>query len=141
MLLPKSVSIKIHFPVFHASMDANEKEIIQIFMQSQRDVPHVRAEAKILSAIYKTADLVGTSDAYIAKILVDYGLRAPRLAFPVNFLDHIDNTMIRSEQAGFSLLSKSYKKLINYWTAIGEQPLEFARNPVPAYTVSSYITA
>lgn len=141
MLFTKTAAIKIHFPVFQASMNANDKEIVQIFMQSQRDVPHAREEAKILSAIYKTADLVGTSDAYIAKILVDFGLRAPRLAFPADFLDHIDNTMIRSEQAGFSLLSKSYKKLINYWTAIGENPLEFAKNPVPAYTVSSYISA
>lgn len=141
MLFTHPAALTIHFPVFHASMNANDKEIVQIFLQSQRDVVHSRAEVKILSAIHKTADLVGTSDAYIAKILVDFGLRAPRLAFPADFLDHIDNTVIRSEQAGFSLLSKSYKKLIDYWISVGEDPLEFARNPVPAYTVSSYIPA
>lgn len=141
MLFTKNAETKIHFPKFNSAMDANDKEAVQIFLQSHAAIPHSREEVRILSAIHKTADLVGVSDAYISKTLVDYGLKAPRLAFPADFLDHIDNALLRSDQAGFSVLSKSYNGLINYWASIGEDPFEFAKNPVPAYTVSSFITA
>lgn len=141
MLFTKSADIHIHFPVFHAAMDANDREIIQIFLQSHREIIHSREEVKVLAAIHKTADLTGCSDAFISKTLVDFGLRAPRLAFPGDFLDHIDNAMLRSDQAGFSVLNREYKKLINYWASIGEDPFAFVKNPVPAYTVSSFITA
>jgi|GEM_PF-2098744 len=143
MPFTKAEAIKISFPEFQVSMDANDKEIIHIFLQFQSDMAyfHVDTDIKILSAIHKTANLVGVGDTYIAKVLVDFGLCAPRSAFPEDFLDHIDNIRIRSEQVGVSLLSESYKKLVHYWTMTGEEPVAFTGNPVPTYIISSSVSA
>jgi len=46
------------------------------FMRHLRHVPNSRMEIKVLSAMQFTADMMGYSDAHIAKILIDCGLRA-----------------------------------------------------------------
>ncbi len=71
------------------------REIYLRFMKHIRHVPISRMEIKILSAIQFTADMTGSSDAHIAKELVDMGLRAPRMAFPIEFLDYADRTLMR----------------------------------------------
>lgn len=65
------------------------------FMGHLRHVPVSRMEIKILSAIHFTSDIMDMSDAHTAKVLVGIGLRAPRMAFPIEFLDYIDNAMMR----------------------------------------------
>ncbi|MGH1456910.1 MAG: hypothetical protein ACRBDI_09030 [Alphaproteobacteria bacterium] len=67
------------------------------FMGHLRHVPVSRAEIKILSSIQFTADMTDNSDAYIASVLVEMGLRAPRLAFPNSFLDFADRTLMRRD--------------------------------------------
>ena len=66
------------------------------FMNHLSCVPNTRTEIKILSSIQFTADILGYSDAHIAKTLVDLGLRASRAAFPASFLDYADNALIRT---------------------------------------------
>jgi hypothetical protein len=72
-----------------------EMEIYARFMRHLRQVPNSRMEIKILSAIQFTADMLDLSDALVAKVLSDLGLRAPRKAYPISFLDFIDKALQR----------------------------------------------
>ena len=89
------------------------------FMRYLRHVPNNRIEIKILSAIQFTADMMDHSDAHIAKSLVDWGLRAPRLAFPTGFLDFADAALLR-EGWEVGAASSDVKELSAYWSTIGE---------------------
>ena len=46
---------------------------------------------KLCQAIEATAVRMNTSPAHVARLLVDYGMRAPRHAFPTSFVDYVDN--------------------------------------------------
>ncbi len=63
--------------------------------------------------------MMGHSDAHIAKILVDMGLRAPRMAFPVDFLEFADASLMRSgwEVGGPTAALLDLKA---HWDGIGE---------------------
>ncbi len=65
------------------------------FMGHMRHVPVSRMEIKVLSSIQFTSDIMDASDAHTAKALIEMGLRAPRMAFPIEFLDYIDRSMMR----------------------------------------------
>jgi hypothetical protein len=54
------------------------------------------------------------SDAYVARVLVDMGLLAPRLAFPGDFLDHV---FASGRLYGASV---RYAALVRHWKDIGE---------------------
>lgn len=96
-----------------------EMDIYVRFMRALREVPTSRMEIKILSAIHSVADMTDQSDAEIAKILVDMGLRVPRISLPTQFLDYVDQALMRNEweigSAGASL-----KSLQDHWSRIGE---------------------
>lgn len=89
------------------------------FMRHLRHVPNSRAEIKILSAIQFTADMMDYSDAKIAKMMIDLGLRAGRSAFPADFLIFADHALMRS---GWQLggPDESLYALKEHWDAIGE---------------------
>ncbi len=91
-------------------------------MRHLRNVPTSRTEIKILSAIQFTADMMGHSDAHISKVLVDFGLRAPRMAFPADFLKFADAALMRS---GWEIggASPAMKELKLFWDANGEDKL------------------
>lgn len=99
--------------------ETDERAFYGWFVKHLRDVPNSRIEIKILSAIQFTADALGYSDAHIAKSLVDMGLRAPRMAFPSDFLSFADSCLLRSgwEVGGPSASLLALKK---HWDAIGE---------------------
>lgn len=99
--------------------DAAEMEVYARFMGHLRHVPNNRVEIKVLSAIQFTADLMGYSDAQIAKILVDLGLRASRAAFPADFLSFADASLMRS---GWDVggPSAAMHDLKGHWDRIGE---------------------
>lgn len=132
---------QITLPTFHTAMDRFDHEIIQIFHQNFRLSQPSRDEIKILSSIHKVADITGQSDAFITKILVDHGLRAPRLAFPQDFLDHVDQSYLRSEEGRFSCLSKAYQNLIEVWTEYGENPFAFIEREYPRLTLPKFLSA
>jgi hypothetical protein len=96
-----------------------EMEIYARFMRHLRNVPNSRMEIKILSAIQFTADMLDIGDALVAKTLVDCGLRAPRQSFPTDYLEFIDNSLLRSgwEVGG---PSASAAELKAHWDNIGE---------------------
>ncbi|MFN3701411.1 MAG: hypothetical protein ACK4VI_07815 [Alphaproteobacteria bacterium] len=89
------------------------------FMRHLRHVPNSRMEIKILSAIQFTADMMDHSDAHVAKILVDLGLRAPRMAFPADFLSFADQALLRT---GYEVgaPSEGVRELKEFWDMIGE---------------------
>ena len=97
----------------------SEMEVYARFMRHLRHVPNRRLEIKIFSAIQFTADMLDHSDAHVAKILVDLGLRAPRLAFPADFLRYVDETMLRG---GWDVGAPSagLKALKDHWDRTGE---------------------
>lgn len=99
--------------------DRSDMAVYARFMRHLRHVPNSRMEIKVLSAMQFTADMMGYSDAHIAKILMDCGLRAARIAFPADFLDHADAALQRSgwEVGGPDASLNSLKA---YWDDIGE---------------------
>lgn len=89
----------------------------QIYKRFMSYLPHVqngRIEIKILSAIQFAADMTGYSDAYVAKYLVEMGLRAPREAFPADFLHFADRAL---ERAAWEACAPSVhlRVLKEYW--------------------------
>lgn len=94
-------------------------EIYARFMGHLRHVPNSRMEIKILSAAQFTADMTNYTDAQIAKILVDLGLRAKRAAFPADFLEYADQALMRS---GWDVggPNEALLDLKAYWDRIGE---------------------
>lgn len=111
-----------------------EMEVYARFMRHLRAVPNSRMEIKIFSAIQFTADLMDVSDALVAKTLVDCGLKAPRKAFPVSFLDFVDKSMMRTSwDAGSPPVS--VMKLRDFWDRIGED--RFAHTMPSRYAVQN----
>jgi len=103
-----------------------EMEIYARFMRHMRCVPNSRREIKILSSIQFTADLLNESDAFVAKLLVGMGLRAPRNAFPDAYLEHIDKSLMRSGMEVGSP-TKATQDLRTHWNYIGEDQFAAVR--------------
>lgn len=100
------------------------------FMRYLRHVPNSRMEIKVLSAIQFTADILDCSDAHVAKLLVDLGLRAPRMAFPAEFLAFADQSLVRNEwDVGGP--SKGMVALQTHWNEIGEDKFAAFKREYP----------
>ncbi len=115
-------------PVMAAEGD--EMALYARFMRHLRHVPNSRMEIKILSAIQFTADMLDHSDAHVAKLLVDLGLRAPRMAFPADFLKYADDSLMRTgwEVGG---PSQGINELKTHWDKIGEDKFAAFRGDYP----------
>ncbi len=107
------------------------------FMRALRAAPG-RLEIKILNAIQSCADATDNSDAYVSKILVDMGLRAPRLAFPSDFLDHIDAAVSRSRLHA-NPLNVPYVELIQHWQMTGDDRTGFASVTASSWERHSFL--
>lgn len=107
-----------------------EMDLYARFMRHLRHVPSSRMDIKILSAIQFTADMMDISDALVAKILVDGGLRAPRGAFPALYLEHADRSLMRSgwDVGGPCASTLALKK---HWDEIGEDRFAAFRREYP----------
>mgnify|MGYP001289806021 CR=1 FL=1 len=110
------------------------------FMSHLRNVPNSQSEVKVLSAIQFTADTLDLSDALVAKTLVDLGLKAPRKAFPVSFIDFVNKSIARTYwQEGSA--SAAITALHEHWT--GSDSDRFTSSLQTEYAVqqeSMYIT-
>lgn len=120
----------VKLPVAPELGQDQEMEIYAFFMRNLRHVPNSRAEIKILSAIQFTADMLDCSDAHVSRVLADLGLRAPRMAFPAEFLSYADAALMRSgwEVGG---PSASLLALKTYWDAGGEDRFSAFRGDYP----------
>ena len=110
--------------------DNLDLEVYARFMRHIRLVPNSRLDIKVLSAIQFTSDMMDMSDAVVSKMLADMGLRAPRKAFPEAYLDHVDDSLMRSgwEVAGPCASSVDMKR---FWNDIGEDKFAPFRKEYP----------
>lgn len=132
------MNIQAELPLAPHKEHYSEMEIYARFMGHLRHVPNGRMEIKILSSIQFTADMMDYSDAQIAKILVDQGLRARRAAFPADFLAYADAALMRS---GWDVggPSPALLALKAHWDAIGEDKFGAFSGDYPlAYTTGTY---
>ncbi|MCB1532597.1 MAG: hypothetical protein KDJ35_06995 [Alphaproteobacteria bacterium] len=113
--------VALPLPPKDALNSAADMDVYARFMRHLRHVPNSREEIKILSAIQFTADMMDYTDAVVARILVDLGLRAPRMAFPAAFLKFADQSLMR-ERHDVGGPTKALLELRQHWTAIGESP-------------------
>ncbi|MDD3021603.1 MAG: hypothetical protein PHX61_11600 [Alphaproteobacteria bacterium] len=115
-----------------------EMEIYARFMRHLRTVPCSRQEIQILTAMQFVADMMVLDDAYVAKVLVDLGLRAPRLAFPEMYLEFVDAALMRD---GYEIGSanRDMVELKMHWDAIGEDRLVAFRRAYPTLTEGIFI--
>lgn len=129
-------AIALPLPPEHS--DTTEMDVYARFMRHLRYVPNSKDEIKILSAIQFTADMMDHSDAHIAKILVDLGLRAPRMAFPADFLKFADNALMRS---GWDIGGPSVAlyQLKDHWDHIGEDKFAAFKGEYPLVREETYI--
>ena len=96
-----------------------EMDVYARFMRHLRHVANSRDDIKVLSAIQFVADMMDVQDDEIAKVLVDHGLRAPRVSFPANYLEYVDNALMRDDwETGAA--SAPLKDLREHWGRIGE---------------------
>ncbi len=107
-----------------------EMEIYARFMRHLRHVPNSRPEIKVLSALQFTADMLDFSDAHVAKVLVEMGLRAPRMAFPADFLRYADQALMR-ERWEVGGPSESLLQLKGHWDSVGDDKFAAFRGEYP----------
>ncbi|MBL4804801.1 MAG: hypothetical protein JKY71_08040 [Alphaproteobacteria bacterium] len=115
-----------------------ELEIYARFMRHLRHVPNSRTEIKVLSAIQFTADMLDYSDAHIAKALVEMGLRAPRMAFPADYLKFADRALMRN---GWDIggPSAAMFDLKSFWDRIGEDRFAAFKGDFPLVAEDAYV--
>lgn len=120
----------VKLPLPPELQQSGEMKVYARFMRYLRHVPNSRMEIKVLSAIQFTADILDHSDAHVAKVLVDLGLRGPRMAFPAEFLNFADKALLRSgwEVGG---PSKGILELKAYWDRIGEDKFSVLTGEYP----------
>lgn len=85
----------------HIDFDQARESEIDIFVHftgHYRNTPQIEEQYKILNAIQYVAVLMDHSDEYISRQLVEMGLRAPRDAFPIDFLSYFDRVIERKGQ-------------------------------------------
>lgn len=109
----------VNYPLPPEIQDNKDMDVYARFMRYLRHVPNSRAEIKVLSAIQFTADMLDYSDAHVGKLLVELGLRAPRMAFPAEFLAYADQALMRN---GWDVggPSPALEELQAFWADIGE---------------------
>ena len=115
----------------------SEMEIYARFMRHLRIVPNSKAEIKILSAIQFTADLLNQSDAFVAKTLVDLGLRAPRKSYPADYLEFVDGATVR-DALSEGAPSEAVRDLCEHWHKIGEDKFA-AIKYTPVYAEQTFL--
>lgn len=96
-----------------------EMEAYAKFMRFLRTQPNSRMDIKVLTAIQSVAQNMEVEIDQVAKILVDLGLRAPRMAFPGQFLKFCDIALQR-RALEYKSPQKSIRELYRHWMNIGD---------------------
>jgi hypothetical protein len=113
-----------------------EMEIYARFMRHLRTVPNSREEIQILTSMQFVADMVDISDAEVARVLTECGLRAPRMAFPAEYLNFVDGEGVRGGACkGVSA------DLRLHWARIGEDRFAGFHTLYPSLTENLFVDA
>ncbi len=86
----------------------------QNFVYEMNRVSVKKTADRIRQAIERTAVACDTSPSYIARILVEHGLRAPRHVFPKEFVSFIDDRNKVIERLGLPL-DVEITELAQFW--------------------------
>lgn len=70
--------------------------------------------ARVLKAIGLTSEEVGFSPVYVARILVEHGLRAPKPSFPHGFIDFVESKSGMDPWAA-GAMTYAQNKLAKFW--------------------------
>jgi len=129
----------IIFPMIGKGCENQDRDIIQIFMQSFRIQNHSRGEVRVFQSIAETSDVTGFSDGVVAKTLVDHGLRASRNAFPIEFINHVDRGSLSSTSQLTNYFKTSYRDLKDFWCDSGESPFAFLQSIPDRAQIPSFL--
>jgi hypothetical protein len=111
----------ILLPLPPLKMDAEfEMEVYVRFMRCMRHISNDPQNMNILMAIQFVADMMQISNMQVSKTLVDLGLRAPRMAFPEDYLELIDQLAMR-EMNDIYYSNHALRDLRHHWQAIREE--------------------
>ena len=119
--------------------DQEDCAVYHIFMQHLPRVARNRLDIKILHALQYTADATGTDVTDICMMLVQMGLRAPRLAFPASFLEQVDLAVIRHGR-GDMVLDPTVMALRHHWDQLGEDRWAGFRYAHATPVLTGYLT-
>ena len=135
--LPETDNVILPLPPEASARE--EMDLYARFMRHLRCVPNNRMDIKILSAVQFTSDMLGFSDAHVAKMLVDMGLRAPRMAFPADFLEFADHSLRRN---GWDIggPNAALKDLKDFWDRIGEDKFAGFKRDYKVFDTETLIT-
>lgn len=111
-----------------------EMEIYARFMRHLRLAVHKTMEIRVLSSIQFVADMLNLPDQQVTKILVDMGLRAPRMALPSEYIDYADEALMQGAW-DTGAANTSLKELQSHWKDIGEDRLAAFRKFHPSLTI------
>ena len=119
-----------------------EMAVYARFMRHLRYSDRKSETVKVLEAIRFVADLMDHSDAHIAKVLSDLGLRAPRAAYPHTFLDFADNALACSAWE-LGAADTGLKALDAYWQGNGGMQVRISRtrDSLHDYEARNYVSA
>jgi hypothetical protein len=96
-----------------------DHDYYQAFVHVMNRLPHTMAIGiKLRTAIENTAEFMRTSPAHVARLLVDYGLRAPRQAFPASFLDYVDATRTPRHAVQRAAMDSDVIELKDFWQTL-----------------------
>lgn len=90
----------------------------QAFLHSMNRTDGASIAHKIAQSIELTANFTQTSPAHIARLLVDYGLRAPRHAFPDSFVSFIDTHKRPRIQIAMDGFEQDVTELKDFWQTL-----------------------
>ena len=93
----------------------------QAFIHAMNRMQNPSIAQKLRLAIEETAQATQTSAAHIARLLVDYGLRAPRHAFPDSFVDFVDSRPEPKLAILRAATDLDVLELKNFWQALRPQ--------------------
>ncbi len=106
-----------------------DHDYYQAFVHVMNRLPRTLAiGAKLQTAIEHTAEFMRTSPAHVARLLVDYGLRAPRQAFPPSFLDYVDATPMPRHAIQRAAMDTDVIELKDFWQTLAPHPERVLEN-------------
>lgn len=70
--------------------DSQAYDYYQQFVHEMNSSFEAQTGRRIQQSIERAASRLRTSPAYLARVLVEYGLRAPKSVFPLDFVAHVE---------------------------------------------------
>lgn len=100
--------------------DSQAFDYYQQFVHEMNNSFEVHTGRRIQQSIERSAKKLHTSSAYMARVLVEYGLRAPKSVFPVDFVSHVQQQASSPVLKHFRLSGGIYE-LGTLWSSMVEQ--------------------